>query len=103
MLRYSSPRTLIKPMMLKYSVVFLLLFSFASNIVFEWHDTSHLAQVDNHCSVCVAFDDYDYPLAFFSPPLFDVSLAGDTAKVIIAHIILPFSKTAGNRDPPSDY
>tara|TARA_R110002124_G_scaffold147701_3_gene313127 strand:- start:1106 stop:1417 length:312 start_codon:yes stop_codon:yes gene_type:complete len=101
MLIHANYRTQTAFMMLKYSLVFLLLFSFGSSIAFEWHDSSHLAQVDNHCSVCVAFDDYDYPLAFFSPPLFDVSLAGDTTKLIIAQVILPYSKTAGNRDPPA--
>ncbi|MBQ4834332.1 hypothetical protein J8L70_13850 [Pseudoalteromonas sp. MMG010] len=83
--------------LLKYSVVLLLLFS----VISLWHDTSHAANTDQECELCLSSFDLDESISS-KVTLFEgeIDLYPPTP-LISKHFYSKFIAITGNRDPPS--
>ncbi|WP_217621256.1 hypothetical protein [Paraglaciecola mesophila] len=94
-------RSLVSATMLKYTVVLVLLLSFAGKFPVEGHDTFHQANAEHQCAVCLVMDDVDDAWSFFSPSLPHLSITHYAIDLLLPQVIAQCSKAAGNRDPPS--
>lgn len=94
-------RSLVSATMLKYTVVLVLLLSFAGKFPVEGHDTFHQTSAEHQCAVCLVMDDVDDALPLFPPSLPHLSLAHYAIDLMLTQVIAQCNKAAGNRDPPS--
>ena len=78
----------------------MLLLCVATSILYEWHDTSHKFQSDNHCELCLSAHNFDHSLSAGFPPVLALPLAGLTIQITIKRYLPSFVRTYGNRDPP---
>ncbi|MBU2979982.1 hypothetical protein [Alteromonas sp. C1M14] len=97
---YSLSHQSIKPTIVKYTVVLMLLAAVGTSFLYEWHDLSHALQSDNHCSLCVTHDDHDNLLPFSFPSTTATSLAEITIELAATRHSPLFIRSSGNRDPP---
>ena len=86
--------------MFKYLIVLMLLLSVATSILYEWHDTSHTLQSDNHCALCLSADNLSHSLSTGFPPVLALPLIDVKVQTTIKRYIPLFVRTSGNRDPP---
>ena len=86
--------------MFKYLIVLVLLLSVATSLLYEWHDTSHTLQSDNHCALCLSADNLSHFLSTGFPPVLALPLVDFTIQITIKRYIPLFVRTSGNRDPP---